>query len=52
MSLVLKVMKNNRDFVDVILIYVWVGVCSKSHGLLVYEKTYCKSAYQQISAWS
>jgi len=39
-SLVLKVVtKNNRDFGDVILIYVWVCVCSKSHGLLVYEKT-------------
>jgi len=28
---------------DVILIYVWVFVCSKSHVLLVYEKTYCTS---------
>jgi len=35
------VMKNNRDFMDVILIYVWLCVCSKSHVLLVYEKTYC-----------
>jgi hypothetical protein len=37
-------MKNNSYFVDVILIfYVWVCVCSKSHGLLVYEKIYCTS---------
>ena len=44
MRLVLKVvMKNNRDFVDAILIYVWVCVCSKSHVLLVYEQTYCTS---------
>ena len=44
MRVALKVvMKNNREFVDVILIYVWVCVCSKSHVLLVYEQTYCTS---------
>ena len=42
--LVVKVvMKNNRDFVDVILIFVWVCVCSKSHGLLVYHEAFCTS---------
>jgi hypothetical protein len=40
--LVLKVVtKNNRDFLNVILIYVWVCVCSKSHGRLFMKRLNC-----------